>query len=217
MKKWLGAALALALVAGMPVQAEELKGNAQAGARKTSLCVGCHGIVGFKTGFPEVTHVPKIWGQNVKYVTSALAAYKRGDRKHPSMRGVAETLTDQDMADLGAYFASYASTSASASKGGAGSAAVQALVTKGGCTGCHGADFNKPIDPLTPRLAGQYEDYLYNALKSYKNTTKPMIGRVHPIMGAMTQQFSEAELRDMASHIAGLPGTMVTIQGNLLR
>lgn len=217
MKKWLGTVLAFALMAGVSAQAEDIKGDAQAGGRKTALCLGCHGIVGFKTGFPEVTHVPKIWGQSAKYVASALGEYKRGDRKHPSMRGVAETLTEQDMADLGAYFSSFGSSTPSAAKSGAHAPGAEALVTKGGCTGCHGADFNKPIDAVTPRLAGQYEDYLYFALKSYKTTSKPMIGRTHAIMGAMTQQFSDAELKSLAGYISALPGTMITAQSNLLR
>jgi cytochrome c553 len=79
-------------------------GNAAAGAKKTSMCVGCHGIAGYKTAFPEVYSVPKIGGQNRAYIVKALQAYKSGERTHPSMRGIAASLSDADMADLAAYY-----------------------------------------------------------------------------------------------------------------
>jgi len=69
------------------------------------MCIGCHGIPGYKASFPEVYNVPYIAGQNAKYIEAALNAYKKGDRKHPTMRGIAETLTEQDIADLAAYYA----------------------------------------------------------------------------------------------------------------
>jgi cytochrome c553 len=81
------------------------KGNAQAAQDKKSMCIGCHGIPGYKASFPTVYSVPKIAGQSEGYLIAALQAYKKGDRKHPTMRGIAETLTDQDMADLAAYYA----------------------------------------------------------------------------------------------------------------
>lgn len=81
------------------------KGDAAAGAKKNSMCVGCHGISGYKTAFPEVYHVPKIGGQQPAYIVKALQAYKSGERNHPSMRGIAATMSDQDMADLAAYYA----------------------------------------------------------------------------------------------------------------
>jgi cytochrome c553 len=80
-------------------------GDAKAGAQKVQMCQGCHGIVGWRTAFPEVYHVPKIAGQHPQYFVNALKAYKSGDRKHPSMRAVAQSLSDKDMADLAAYYA----------------------------------------------------------------------------------------------------------------
>jgi cytochrome c553 len=79
-------------------------GDAAAGAKKISMCVGCHGIAGYKTAFPEVYTVPKIGGQSPAYIVKALQAYKSGDRNHPSMKGIAATLSDKDMADLAAYY-----------------------------------------------------------------------------------------------------------------
>jgi cytochrome c553 len=71
---------------------------------KTAMCIGCHGIPGYKTAFPAVYHVPKIAGQQPAYIVAALKAYKAGERSHPSMRGIAGSLSDQDMADLAAYY-----------------------------------------------------------------------------------------------------------------
>jgi cytochrome c553 len=83
--------------------AQDVKGDAKAGESKNAMCIGCHGIKGYQASFPEVYKVPMISGQSAKYIASALNAYKKGERKHPSMRGVAEALSDQDMADLAAY------------------------------------------------------------------------------------------------------------------
>ena len=68
------------------------------------MCVGCHGIPGYKTAFPVVYSVPKIAGQSAKYIENALIAYRKGERTHPSMRGIAGSLSDQDIADLAAYY-----------------------------------------------------------------------------------------------------------------
>jgi cytochrome c553 len=87
------------------VFAQSPAGDAKAGAQKVQMCQGCHGIPGWRTAFPEVYHVPKIAGQHPQYFVNALKAYKSGDRKHPSMRAIAQSLSDKDMADLAAYYA----------------------------------------------------------------------------------------------------------------
>lgn len=79
-------------------------GDPAAGARKTQMCAGCHGIDGWRTAFPEVYSVPKIGGQHPAYIVKALQEYKNGERSHPSMRAIAASLSDQDMADLAAYY-----------------------------------------------------------------------------------------------------------------
>jgi cytochrome c553 len=97
--------LAIALFAlAAPALAQAPAGNAEAAKNKISMCVGCHGIPQYKTAYPHVYHVPKISGQQAGYIVGALQAYKSGARSHPSMRGIAEGLTDQDMADLAAYY-----------------------------------------------------------------------------------------------------------------
>jgi cytochrome c553 len=82
------------------------EGDAAAGKNKTAMCAGCHGIAGFRTAYPETYHVPKLGGQNAGYIVSALKAYKAGDRQHPTMKAIAASLSDQDMADLAAYYSS---------------------------------------------------------------------------------------------------------------
>ncbi|MET0323376.1 MAG: cytochrome c [Duganella sp.] len=83
----------------------EIVGNPQAAKAKIEMCIGCHGIPGYKATFPEVYQVPMIGGQGAKYIENALQAYKKGDRKHPSMRGIAASLSDQDIADVAAFYA----------------------------------------------------------------------------------------------------------------
>lgn len=68
------------------------------------MCIGCHGIPGYHTAFPEVYSVPKIGGQHPQYIAAALQEYKNGSRKHPTMTGIAAQLSDQDIQDLAAYY-----------------------------------------------------------------------------------------------------------------
>lgn len=74
------------------------------GRDKSRMCAGCHGIDGWRTAFPEVYTVPRIGGQHPAYIIKSLQDYKNGDRQHPSMRAIAASLTDEDMADLAAYY-----------------------------------------------------------------------------------------------------------------
>nr|WP_315261641.1 cytochrome c [uncultured Duganella sp.] len=102
MKK-LPALLVLAGLAHVAVAAEVV-GNAQNAKAKIEMCIGCHGIPGYKATFPEVFQVPMIGGQSAKYIENALQAYKKGERKHPSMKGIASSLSDQDIADVAAFY-----------------------------------------------------------------------------------------------------------------
>ena len=101
----LAAALTVALIAPPAMAQGAPAGNAAKGRDKTQMCQGCHGIEGWRTAFPEVYSVPRIGGQHQAYLVKALQEYKSGERSHPSMRGIAATLSDQDMADLAAYYA----------------------------------------------------------------------------------------------------------------
>ena len=102
-KKILLTALALAAAPAL-AQQPALKGDPAEAHKKIAMCEGCHGIPGYKTAYPLVYHVPKLGGQSAEYVTNALNAYKSGQRIHPSMRGIAASLSDKDIADLAAYY-----------------------------------------------------------------------------------------------------------------
>lgn len=69
-----------------------------------AMCTGCHGIEGYKTAFPSVYHVPRIGGQSPAYIVNALKAYKSGERSHPSMRGIAASLSEETMKELAEYY-----------------------------------------------------------------------------------------------------------------
>ncbi len=106
-------ALALALPALAFAQTGAPVGDAARGATKTAMCTGCHGIVGWRTAYPEVYKVPKIGGQHRDYIVKALTEYKTGERSHPTMRAIATSLSEQDMADLAAYYSASAPVTAS--------------------------------------------------------------------------------------------------------
>jgi cytochrome c553 len=100
-----GTLLALGIAAAPLALAQATPGDRDKGREKTQMCEGCHGIEGWRTAFPEVYHVPKLGGQHEAYLVKALIAYKNGERTHPSMRAIASGLTEQDMANLAAYYA----------------------------------------------------------------------------------------------------------------
>jgi len=209
--------LMLALASAIPAAMAQ---DAKAGEKKAAMCIGCHGIAGYQASFPEVHKVPMIAGQGAKYIASALAAYKKGDRKHPTMRGIAGSLSDQDIADLSAFYEQQGKSSVvtvADTPAVAPSSEVAALLTKGACASCHGANFNKPIDGAYPKLAGQHADYLYVALKSYQTERNPKVGRGNAIMAGQVKAFTPAELKVMANYIGSLPGDLRTVPQSRFR
>jgi cytochrome c553 len=187
---------------------------APAGAKsidaKVAMCIGCHGIIGYQASFPEVHKVPKISGQSAKYIATALNAYKTGDRKHPTMRGIAETLTEQDINDIAAYYEQHGKEGGKSPADKPNvepNAQVGALLQKGNCVACHGANFSKPVDPSYPKIAGQHADYMFVALKAYKSQNAS-VGRSNGVMGAIAKQFSNAELKALAGYVSSLDGEL---------
>jgi len=213
MKKALLVPMLLAL-AGVShaAEAQGAKPTHSAIESKVAMCIGCHGIKGYQASFPEIYKVPMISGQGAKYIVAALTAYKKGERKHPTMRAIAASLSEQDMAEIAAYYEQLGKGGvALAEQAAAAPADVTALLTKGACISCHGPNFSKPIDGSYPKLAGQHGDYLYVALKAYKTEGNPQIGRGNPIMGGQAKQFSLLELKALANYIATLPGELQTV------
>lgn len=196
--------------------AQAKAGDVAAGKTKAAMCIGCHGIPGYKASFPEIHQVPMISGQNAKFIAASLVAYQKGERKHPTMRGIAASLTEQDIADLSAFYESH-KTDKPAAAAPAAPADVAALLQKGNCMSCHGEGLNKPIDGSYPKLAGQHADYLYVALKAYQTEKNANIGRSNAIMAAQAKPFTHAELKAMAKYIASIPGDLQTVPQSRFR
>ena len=159
--------------------------NAEAGKGKVAMCQGCHSIPGYQASFPEVYKVPMIAGQNAKYIVSALTAYAKGDRKHPTMRGIAGSLSEADMADVAAYYESLGK-GAAVPADAAPTGDVAKLLQKGACTSCHGADprqlgrnakTGRPIDPVA--VSANPQRYTDTALveKHFQRDCKSVMGR----------------------------------------
>ena len=204
--------LSMALAGLAPAaQAQPVQGDAAAGARKNAMCIGCHGIPGYQASFPQVYRVPMISGQSGRYIAAALDAYRKGDRRHPSMRGVAASLTDQDIADLAAYYEASGKTEAAAVPATPPEPPAAIKDKLAVCVACHGANFNNTTDPGNPRLAGQYADYLAVALQAYKTKDKQVVGRGNATMVGMAATLSDAEVKQVAAYLASLPGDLKTV------
>lgn len=201
--------------------AQDIKGDVKAGESKNAMCAGCHAIKGYQASFPEIHKVPMISGQAEKYIVSSLNAYKKGERKHPSMRGISETLSDQDIADLAAYYSASGvvkdAKPLAEQPSKEPNAQVQALLAKANCSSCHGANFSKPIDPSYPKLGGQHADYLLVALKSYKVEKNAKVGRNNAIMAGMAKPYTNAELKLMANYLSSLEGDLKTVPQSRFR
>lgn len=106
MKK--AAAIKLLIASGMILSFSGMAGaagNTDSVQSKIVMCQGCHGIEGYRTAYPYVYHVPKLGGQHSVYLVKALKDYRSGERNHPTMVGIAGTLSDEDIDALAAYYA----------------------------------------------------------------------------------------------------------------
>ena len=160
------------------------------------MCLGCHNIPGYQASFPEVHRVPMIAGQTATYIESALAAYKTGERKHPTMRGVADQLSEQDIKDIAAYYSKLAGEAPAPEKlSREPSPQVAALLQKAACVSCHGANFSKPIDPSYPKLGGQYYDYIAHSLEMYRDGD-----REHALMSQQAKSLTDQQIADLAAY-----------------
>jgi len=133
------------------------------------------------------------------------------------MRGISDSLTDQDIADISAYYEQHGKTDAQLKAPAAPDAKVAALLQKGACVSCHGDNFSKPVDPSYPKIAGQHKDFLFVALKSYKVENQSTWGRSNGVMGGIAKQFSNAELKTLANYVSSLDGELKTIPQSKFR
>ncbi len=182
---------AIALLLAAPALADD--GDAERGRKLAYSCMGCHGIENYKNAYPKYS-VPKLSGQSAAYIAAALAEYETGARWHPTMRGLASTLSAQDRADLAAWFQGPQRARPGANPVGTAPATVAA------CTACHGQDGVGSL-PENPTLAGQHADYLAQALNDYR-----LGKRQNPIMGTFASQLTKDDIRALAAYFAQQPG-----------
>lgn len=162
-------------------------------------CHGCHGVPDYKNAYPNY-RVPKLGGQNEAYLVSALAAYAKGERPHPTMHAQAVTLSDQDRADIAAFFHGQGAIP-SKEVVGTPPPATQT------CVACHGADGAKTVAPDYPVLAGQPADYIVHSLKDYKSGK-----RKNPIMAGIISGVEEKDFEAIAEFFSRQQALCVTDQ-----
>jgi cytochrome c553 len=169
-------------------------GDAERGQKLAYSCLGCHAIPNYKNVYPTYS-VPKLGGQTEQYIVLALQAYRNKERSHGTMHAQSFSMSDQDMADIAAYFAGTPVKSNPAAK--PVGTAPEAAAT---CVACHGND-GVGILPEYPTLAGQHADYLVRALTDYKRG-----GRKNGIMAGFAGGLSDADIRALARYYAAQPG-----------
>ena len=203
MKQLLQFAIGLSLLVSLPVHAI---GDADAGQTKAAVCAACHGV----DGNSIVPNWPKIAGQHASYLERQLALIKGGDRSVPEMSGIVISLSDQDMADIAAY---YSSQTTSAGLTDEALRANGELLYRGGnaetdipaCMSCHGpAGEGNPLAGY-PSLAGQHAVYSEKMLTGFRaGTTWGADDSSSQIMADVAKRLTDAEIKAVASYIQGL-------------
>lgn len=186
--------LAAVVIVPVVVPVTAAAADADAGARKAYTCLGCHGSPGYDNSYPTYK-VPKIWGQHETYLAAALIAYGDGSRQHPTMSVQGAALSDEDIADISAYFAAAHEVAASEPVGEEPLTQV--------CVACHQAD-GVSTDPNNPILAGQYQDYLEHALRAYRSGD-----RANAIMAGFAAGLSDEDIEALAAFYARQSGLVV--------
>ncbi len=175
-----------------PLNPIALAGDAARGEVLAETCAGCHGIPNSHNAYPAYL-VPKLGGQNADYIEVALQGYRRGTRAHPTMQAQASTLSDQDIADIAAYFAGREGE-AEVGKNSADVVQVEEGRRKAvACVQCHGQE-GIAAAPQWPNLAGQHESYLVQALTQYKNGA-----RADMLMGPLISPLDEETIEQLAA------------------
>ena len=169
----------------------------------SSTCLGCHGVVSYNNIYPTYK-VPKLGNQHKDYIVSALKAYRSGERLHPTMRAHAVNLSDVEISKIADYFSSF-----KLSEQKIQSSDIKMIDEANSCVGCHGADGNSMI-PSFPKIAGQYEDYLYQALKSYQNGQ-----RTNAIMSGIANTLNEKQMKKLSKYFSSNIGLGKINQGRV--
>ena len=167
----------------------------------SSTCLGCHGVVSYNNIYPSYK-VPMLGNQHKDYLVAALKAYRSGERAHPTMRAHAANLSDQDISKIADYFSSFRLDDSKQANSD-----IKMIEEANACVGCHGPDGNS-IVPTFPKIAGQYQDYLLHALKSYKNGN-----RNNAIMNGIASTLSDEQMIILSKYYASQVGMQIINQG----
>lgn len=182
-----------------------IAGDAAAGKAKSAACGGCHGF----DGNSSIPAYPKLAGQNEAYMVSQIKAFKANtDRQNAIMLGMAAGLSDEDAADIGAYF--QAQSVKEAAPFDADKAAAGRELYKGGdlqkgipaCQACHGPSGAGTAGIGYPQLGGQYVDYTLAQLKAFKEGTRKNDDKM--LMRSIVEKLSDEEMAAVSNYIASL-------------
>ena len=193
------------------------EGNAEAGKGKSMLCAGCHGA----TGLNPSANFPNLAGQQAEYIVKQLKAFKAGTRIDPTMAPMAATLSEQDMADVAAYFSSQSRTAAKVASGDSAGTTVAPVAADptpvfvadpvagkalyslgdesrsiGACVGCHGKDGHSEV-LIYPNLAKQHSEYIEKQLHNFKAGT-----RTNVVMNAFAKTLTDEEIKNIGAYFA---------------
>jgi len=174
-----------------------LAGDVERGKVLADTCLGCHGIAGYRNAYPSY-RVPMLGGQHEQYLVLALQGYRNDMRKHPTMQAQGATLSDDDMADIAAYFASQGSPEEGEIVTGGRAAAGKEKIAV--CTACHGESGISPA-PNWPNLAGQHKDYLEHSIAQYQSGE-----RKDAVMAGLVVSLSKQDIADIAAYYAAQTG-----------
>ena len=188
-----------------PAHAGPILGDAKAGESKSAACGACHGI----DGNPTDKQYPKLAGQNEAYIARQITLFKSQKRQNPIMMGFAATLSEQDMHDIGAYFAGKTSLPGVADdklveRGQALYRAGDVKLGVPACMACHGPDGRGMAGAGFPQLGGQWTDYVATKLKDWKAGTTWGDDANAKVMPAIAQKLSDADINAIASYVEGL-------------
>ncbi len=170
--------------------------SAESGKVLAYTCLGCHGIDGYRNAYPSY-RVPKLGGQSSAYLEIALKAYRSGERSHPTMVAQGDSLSDQDIADLAAYFAADGPAEVAATT------KVAAPEQTTLCTACHGQN-GVGVTPEWPTLSGQHEDYLVDSMLQYQKKT--FSERNNAVMAGLIGALTKQEIKALARYYASFDG-----------
>lgn len=183
-------------------------GDAARGEKLSQTCLGCHGAPGLRNPGP-VYAIPMVGGQHPEYIIAALQAYKSKARDHGTMRAQAASLSDQDMADIAAFFGAMEGNSRPSNV--SQDKAARGQEKSVACASCHAANGDAPTSAF-PKLAGQYESYIAQALKDYRSGN-----RDNAIMAGFSSGLSITDIEDLAAWFASQQGGLSAPQSVIFK